>query len=477
MSHPQKRLYTRREFFRQGLGAVALAGAAASFPQAAQRGDAFTNRRTFGVVRSRSAPNDRVQVACIGLGDRGRQHLSGLEAVPEAAVVALCDVDQVVLYRRADLVRQWTGQNVSCYVDYRRLLEDRRIDAVSVATCNHTHALIALAALEAGKDVYIEKPCSHNLFEGRQLERAAQAYGRICFHGTQSRSSPAVQEAVQQLQAGLIGRVRLARVRCSVGPAPPAPTPDEPTPSAVAYDLWLGPAPARPFNRNRFHRHWRWWWEYGNGPLGNQALHLVDLARWGLGVGWPRRVQPLPNGDRPTEHIWETTSPRPTFPGATGDQCWVFDFPGDKRLVLELRANEEAVGQLGRRQPTPETAIFYGSEGVMEVDYFGYRTFFGRRGAPGPHGQAPSEEFEQFIHAVRTRRIEPGGPDIHEGHLSSGLVHLANIAARLRRPVEFDPHAETILADEEAGRLCTRLYRRPFVVREIGLINASPLLG
>jgi len=456
-------MYTRREFLGQGLGAVALASAGDSFSRALQTHAAFANRRVVGVVRSRPAPNDRVQAACIGLGHRGRQHLVGLEAVPGAAVVALCDVDQETLGRRADELQQWTGRNVRCSVDYRRLLEDRRIDAVSIATCNHTHALIALAALEAGKDVYIEKPCSHNLFEGRQLVRAAQQYGRICFHGVQSRTSPAVQEAVRHLQEGVIGRVGLARVRCSVGGLPPAATPNEPTPATVAYDLWLGPAPMRPFNRSRFHGCWRWWWEYGNGPLGNQGLHLVDLARWGLGVGWPRQVRPLRNASASDAPLLT-----PAFPWAMGGQAWVFEFPGDKTLVLELWPNEKSEGWSGRRQPTPEMVAFYGSEGMMEVDYLGYRTFLGRRRQPGPYGQAASQEFEQFVLAVRTRRIERGSPSIDEGHLSSGLVHLANIAGRLNRPLRFDPATETILADEEAERLCTRWYRRPFVLPEMG---------
>lgn len=412
----------------------------------------------FGVwLRRRVSPNEQIRVACIGLGQRGSQHWQGWESVPGAVVVALCDVDQTVLARQAQQFRAYTGRDVRLEVDYRRLLDDGTIDAVSVATCNHTHALITLTALQAGKHVYVEKLCSHNLWEGAQLVRAVQKYRGICFHGTQARSSPAVQQAISYLQGGLIGQVEVARIR-AVAPGPaPTPGPDEPTPPGVAYDLWLGPAPVRPFNRARFHRHWRWWPEYGNGPLANHSFHLLDLARWGLGVSWPQRIRPgqnLPNGKIASSVV--------------GPELWQVEFPGRKTILVELWPAPPRPAKASACWRPTEAVTFYGTEGQMVVDCFGYRTWFARGREPGPAAKAPSQEFEQFLQAVRTRHIPPAAPDILEGHRSCGLVHLINIARHLGRAIEFDPETQTIPADPEAFALCRSSYRKPFLLPEIG---------
>jgi len=176
------------------------------------------------------------------------------------------------------------------YVDVRKLLEDKDIDAISIATPNHWHSLMAIWGCQAGKDVYVEKPCSHNTFEGRQLVRAVKKYNRICQHGSQSRSNPGMQEATKHLTDGTIGDVYLARAICykwrpTIGRAK-----EEAVPSGVNYDLWTGPAPLKPFTRNRFHYNWHWIWDTGNGEVGNQAIHEIDIARWGLGVGFPVSV-------------------------------------------------------------------------------------------------------------------------------------------------------------------------------------------
>jgi len=459
---------TRREFLRCGMEAALAAGVGICSskrlpaPLTKAVGETWPIRPPVGLARRRPGPNERIQVACIGLGQRGSQHIQGLESVPGAAVVALCDVDRAVLYQQAEEFRQRTGRSVLQEVDYRCLVERTDVDAVSVATCNHTHALIAAAALRAGKYVYIEKPCSHNFWEGLMLVRAAQKYGRVCFHGAQARTSPAVQEAMQRLQEGLIGQVRLARIRAVLPGPPPPPMPDEPTPPGVAYDLWLGPAPLSPFNRSRFHRHWRWWPEYGNGPLASQAFHLVDLARWGLAVDWPQAIRPMGNPAKQAESKQTDTLLWPV-----GPEIWQLEFPGQKAIRVELRPAGSRDGSVGSAGWFAETVTFYGTYGQMEVDCFGYRTWLGPGREPGPRQEAPPQEFEEFIRAVRSGQIPHGGPDILQGHLSSGLVHLVNIVRQLGRTVRFDPASQTILLDSQAFPLPRPEYRKPFLMPEI----------
>src|SRR3984893_17216457 len=230
--------------------------------------------------------NDRVRVAVCGLRNRGKDHLDGFAHVPNVEVAALCDVDETVLNQRRGEVRG----SPRTVADVRRLMEDPTIDAISIATPHHWHALIAIWACQAGKDVYVEKPCSHNLWEGRQLVRAAAKYHRIVQHGTQSRSTRAQIEAIDHLHKGTFGDIYLARGLCFKRRDTIGRTPAEPVPQGVDYDLWTGPAPLKSFTRNRFHYNWHWIWETGNGDLGNQGVHQVDIARWGLGVGFPVSV-------------------------------------------------------------------------------------------------------------------------------------------------------------------------------------------
>ena len=179
------------------------------------------------------------------------------------------------------------------FVDVRKLLEDKSIDAISIATPNHWHSLMGIWACQAGKDVYVEKPCSHNLWEGKQFVAAAQKYGRMVQHGTQIRSATAVREGIKKLHEGLIGDIYMARGLCykwrnTIGHAPV-----QPVPAGVNYDLWTGPAPLHDFTHNRFHYNWHWFWAYGNGDMGNQGTHQMDVARWGLGVGFPNKVSAI----------------------------------------------------------------------------------------------------------------------------------------------------------------------------------------
>ena len=239
-----------------------------------------------------ASPNDTVRVACVGIRGQGNAHIGNYARMKNVEIAALCDVDSQVLNTRADeVVNRHGKKKPALYADIRKLLENKDIDVVSIATPNHWHALMTIWALQAGKDVYCEAR-SHNIFESKQIV-ARRKYGRIVAHGTNSRSSASVREAKRQIDAGLIGDVYMTRAlifkwRNTIGKAPV-----EPAPSYVDYDLWTGPAPKRPFTKNRFHYNWHWFWDTGNGDIGNQGIHEVDLSRWLMGVDWPTKVSAI----------------------------------------------------------------------------------------------------------------------------------------------------------------------------------------
>ncbi len=237
--------------------------------------------------------NDRIRVAVVGVRGRGWDHVKEFHPIPGVEIAYLCDVDENVLRQRVADAEKMDIPKPQTYMDIRKLLEDKNVDAVSIATPNHWHSLVGIWAAQAGKDIYIEKPCSHNWWEGRQLVRAVEKYKVICEHGSQCRSSAAIREAMDQMRSGLLGDVYMSRGLCykwrdTIGHAAP-----EPVPAGVHYDLWTGPAPMKQFTKNRFHYNWHWIWDTGNGDLGNQGIHEVDLARWGLGVTLPTKVTAL----------------------------------------------------------------------------------------------------------------------------------------------------------------------------------------
>jgi len=415
--------------------------------------------------------NDRVRVAVCGLHGRGRDHINGFSQVPNVEIAALCDIDENLLGKRAGEV----GGSPKTCVDIRRLLEDKSIDAISIATPNHWHSLMAIWACQAGKDVYVEKPCSHNLWEGGQLVRASEKYNRIVQHGTQIRSSPAIQEAVKGLHQGVVGEVYLARGLCfkrrdTIGHAP-----EEAVPAGVHYDLWTGPAPLRPFTRNRFHYNWHWNWETGNGDLGNQGVHQLDMARWGLGLRFPSRVCAMGG-----HFMFDDDQQTPN----TLSCAFEFDLPDGKRRMLEFEVrhwitnNEAGIGQknLVRRAKrffSHHDAIgniFYGADGYLATGDEGaasYEIVSGRDEKSGPHGQGGGDHFANFIECVRSRKKEDLNAPIAEGHISCALVHLANASYRLGRMLRFDAEAQRVIDDDEANRLLRdgdRGYRAPFVV-------------
>jgi len=417
-------------------------------------------RRTFllasAAAASRSwaqkSPNDTVRVAVLGVNGRGRDHIAGFQKLKNVEVVVLCDPDRNVAAARAAAFEKTYGRSVRTETDLRRVFEDRSIDAVSIATPNHWHALATIWACQAGKDVYVEKPGSHNVFEGRKMIEAAAKYNRIVQHGVQLRSSPAVQEAVAKLREGVIGKVYMARAiiyrwRGSIGKKS-----FEPTPPYLDYNLWLGPAAERPFSRRWVHYNWHWHWDFGNGEIGNQGVHETDMCLWGLGVGLPRFI--TASGGK---FLWDDDKETPEILTAG------FLYPEQNKYIeVAVRhwcTNEEQGVGVGN--------IFYGSEGILLIKgYNRYETYLGPKRQPGPTRSEDGDHYANFIQAVRSRKTEELNAPVETAHFSSALAHLGNIAYRLGRRLEFDPARERFVGDEEADRLLTREYRKPFVVPE-----------
>jgi predicted dehydrogenase len=415
---------SRRRFFLSALGSIPALGAQAS---------------------------DRIRIAVIGLHGRGRDHVSAYSRIGDVEVAAFCDPDEEVLRSRASAYEGKLGRKPIVETDLPRILARKDLDAVSIATPNHWHALAANWACQAGKDVYVEKPGAHNLFEGRKLIEAAARYDRIVQHGVQLRSSPALQEAVQLLGKGVIGNVTKARGlvyrnRHSIGRKP-----DGPPPSALQYDLWQGPAQPRPFNPNIVHYNWHWRWAYGNGEIGNQGIHETDMCMWGLGAT-TLPVKVSATGKR----IWDDDKETPDVLSTR------YELATGQQIEMEIRP--------WTRDPeegTPVGNIFFGKEGMMLVkDYDEFKVFLGPKREPGPHGKSSGNHFANFIAAVRARKKSLQNGPVETAHTASGIAHLGNIAYRLGRDLRFDPECERFDGDEEANRLITREYRAPFIVPE-----------
>jgi predicted dehydrogenase len=438
--------------------------------------------------------NDRIRIAVVGVRGRGWDHVKEYRPIPGVEIAYLCDVDENVLRQRVADAEKMDIPKPQTYVDVRKLLEDKNVDAVSIATPNHWHSLIGIWAAQAGKDIYIEKPCSHNWWEGRQLVRAVDKHRVICQHGSQCRSSAAIREAMDKMRSGLLGDVYMARGLCykwrdTIGHAGP-----EPVPPGVHYDLWTGPAPLKQFTKNRFHYNWHWIWDTGNGDLGNQGIHEVDLARWGLGVTLPTKVTAtgghfLFDDDQQTPNVI-TAAYEFNTPGAktkmmtfevrgwtTNHEAGIGtgEFAGGGVPDAGLKAAAASGGQdkksLGPASGKPSTIgnLYYGSKGYLAIsDYDSYKSFLGSNQEPGPEKHAPvkNEHFVNFIECMRSRKAEDLRAPILEGHLSATLVHLANASYRLGRTINFDPQTESVINDAEATELLKGSYRAPFIVPE-----------
>jgi predicted dehydrogenase len=430
--------------------------------------------------------NDRVRVGVCGIRGQGFVAVEEYSQLRNVDVAGVCDVDDNIMATRLRDMDLMALPKPLVFNDPRKMMEDKSLDAISIATPNHWHSLIAIWACQAGKDVYVEKPCSHNPWEGRQLVRAAAKYNRLVQHGTNSRSNDATREAIDRLRDGLLGEVYMARGLCFNRRNTIGRTPAAPVPAGVNYDLWTGPAPFKPFTANRFHYNWHWMWDTGNGDIGNQGVHQIDVARWGLGVKFPNKVSAIGG------HVmFDDDQETPNVLNA----AFEFDLPDGKRRILEfevrhwLTNNEGGLGEPGfgvvipsfLGSPRPERLprsrdgavgnIFYGSKGTMDITGEGkgqaYRTWLGPEQERGPAWTSGGNNWGNFIDCVRSRRKEDLKAPIEEGHISTTLIHLANASYRLGRTLRFDPETEQVIGDDEANRLLRGTYREPYVVPEV----------
>jgi len=424
------------------------------------------NRRYFlaalSAVSARRAvaAGDKLTIACMGVRGRAGHLLRGFLDLPDVEVAMLCDIDSRLLPAAAKLVQDKKGKAPRTTGDFRRALDDKSIDALVVGTPDHWHALPTILACQAGKHVYVEKPCSHNVREGQVMLAAARKHNRVVQVGIQSRSGRHFAEACEYIRSGALGKVVLARgweasrQRSTGRPA------DTAVPAGVDYDLWLGPAPKRPFNPNRFHYNWHWFWDYGNGDIGNQGVHEMDICRWGLNLNTlPRRV--VSTGGK---FVYQDDQETPNTQSAT------FDY-GGVQIQFEVRGLlSHPDGALEFRGNNTIGNTFYGADGFLSIDANGYQIFKGEKHELVKEVKLTENiwdtrpHFNNFIAAVRSRRHEDLTCDIEQGHLSAALCHLANISYRTGRSLRFDSAKETFVNDADANKLLTREYRTPFTL-------------
>lgn len=436
--------------------------------------------------------NGDIRIAVVGFNGQGKSHIEAFRKIPGVRVVALCDVDKSVLEGEAKKFRD-RNEPIETYTDVRKLLENKNIDAISTATPNHWHALISIWACQAGKDVYVEKPVSHNVWEGRQIVKAARKYDRIVQTGTQCRSN--LGEPVQWLQDGNLGKIKLARGLCykprkSIGLT----TGEQPIPSSVDYDLWCGPAPKGPLHRAKLHYDWHWVWDTGNGDLGNQGIHQMDIARWILGED-----ELSPNVLSIGGRLGYKDD------GTTANTQFIVHNYKKAPLIFEVRGLD-----------TPEYrgskigVIVDCEHGSMVIPSYNKAIAYDKSGKEIKQFNINESHHENFIKAVRSRKVKDLNADILEGHLSSALCHTGNISyllgketapeeiraaikgdaaaletydrmaehlaangvdlklnkATLGVPLKMNTSKETFKGNDQANTLLTREYRKPFVVPE-----------
>lgn len=481
---------TRRQFLEDSMFAAASAVAAGSASELLAAGS-----------KQSSSPIEKLGVAVVGVRGRGGSHIGAFAGRKDTEVLYICDVDADVGERRVKETARRQRRAPKFEGDIRKVLEDSRVDIVTIATPNHWHALGAIWSIQAGKDVYLEKPVSHNVSEGRRIVEAARRYERICQTGTQCRSNPGMIAAMEYVHDGEIGKVEVARGLCHARRGSIGPRGIYEPPASVDYDLWLGPAAMVPVTRPRFHYDWHWQWAYGNGDLGNQGINQMDLARWGLGANELSRGVISFGGRYDGDDAVETAN----------TQVVVHDYD-DAALILEVRAAKR-----GSYKGTKVGVIFEGTEGYVVMTSYTSGAGFDADGNKVREFSGRANHFESFLQAVRSRKVCDVTADIEEGHLSSALCHMGNASYRLGdlvpadglkerlSPLElsskvrhaikqalrhvgnknggagdqricagpllsFDPKTETFLDNEQANQMLSREYRRPFVVPEAGQV-------
>lgn len=381
--------------------------------------------------------NDRIRIAVAGINGRGQVHFKCYCAIPNVEVAYLVDPDSRLFASRSAAVKKLSGNTPQCVQDIRRALDDKNLDAVSIVTPDHWHALMGIWACQAGKDVHVEKPCSHNIVEGRRLVEAARKYNRIVQHGAQRRSDPEWIKLTSDIRKGKYGKLLLAyafanRPRESIGIKAA-----EPPPAELDYNLWVGPSPMHPFRTNLVHYEWHWIWDFGSGELGNLGTHQLDVARCAMPVGTaPQSVVSL-GGRYGYKDQGETPNTQLTF----------IDF-GDVKLVCEQRG-------LVTKKNIKVTVEFHTDAGVIKEGQFfpkGKQTGEPIKGCPlGGFADLGQLHFRNFIDCMRSRKREDINGEILEGHQSTVLAHLGNISYRLGKDVSFDGQPQ-VFADDKMAR-------------------------
>jgi predicted dehydrogenase len=481
----------RRQFLEESMLAAAATAAAVS---------GVDDLLADPLPRVRDA-NDRLGVAVVGTRGRGNSHLGFFASQRDLRVLYVCDVDRQIGPLRAEqTARRQGGAPPAWVADLRHVLDDPRVDIVSVATPNHWHALAAIWAMQAGKHVYVEMPVSHNIWEGCRMVEVARRQQRICQSGLQARSNPGMRAAIQYVQSGGIGTVNYARGVCYRQQRPFAPVEVAAVPEHIDYDLWLGPAPQVPLTRQRFHYDWRWQWAYGNGEMGNQAVHQLDLCRWGL------QLQSLGHSALSYASCVDDSDRDP------GRWQVSLHTAGQWMIVQETRCTTR------RPRGVPAGVIFEGTDGYVVLTSYHSGTAFDLKGHPVRHfrgGGGRQWHFTNFVEAIRLGSCLHLHADIEEGHLSSALMHAGNISCRLGQEVPLataqtklagldidgplsqmpenmarhsgaSPHdgddssvrlgsllhcdgvAEQFSGNPQANLMLTRDYRPPYVVPDIG---------
>ncbi|MBE7488371.1 Gfo/Idh/MocA family oxidoreductase [bacterium] len=415
-----------------------------------------------------SSPNDRIQLGCIGLGGMGCGDMADFLTFDEVDVVALCDVDSTHLARAAGMVKERRNKTPDTCLDFRDLLGRHDIDAVLIATPDHWHGIITALACKSGKDVYVEKPFTHNIREGRLAVQAARANSRVTQLGCQVHASLGYHKAVEIIQSGALGTITQARAWLSSNQAPQGiGKPEDGTvPEGLDYNFWLGPAPQRPYNPNRSHFKWRYFWDYGGGQLADFTCHMIDVFLWGTNPGFPRRVSAV-GGRYALEDNAETPD--------TLNVVWEFDPPQSQSSPLQLiwsHTECNADGLEGRSKGLK----LCGTQGTLIVDYgwFIHKDPGGKviqefKEEGNPVGDAGIRHKREFLDCIRSRSL--CSADIEYGHQLTTLANLGNISHRVGRTLAWDGETETISHDPQANRLVQREYRKGWDLAALGVVD------
>ena len=449
----------RRQFLKSSL----LTGASLSLAPAIARS------QTTNVNAQIVGANNDIRVAVVGLNSRGKNHLDNL-GMKGVRIAAICDVDSAVLARTSAYLKEKFDITPETYQDYRKLLENKDIDAVTLATPNHWHSLGGIWAAQAGKDVYVEKPISHNIWEGRKLVEAARKYGRIMQAGTQTRSSFAIKEAIEWLRAGNLGKIKLARSLCyrrrdTIGKA----TEPVKIPDTVDYDQWCGPAPKeKELWRKKFHYDWHWSWPMGNGDLGNQGVHQVDMVRWALGYDEVApRVFSL--GGRLGYNDDGTTPNTMISLLDYKDVPVIFEVRG-----LPAKSGEEKMDSY--RGHRGVSAVFECEGGFMVFPNYTSAVACDKDAKEVKKWQGSDNHYANFINAVRSRKSSDLNAEVLEGHLSAAIAHQANISYQLGSKKTPDQVRDTVKNDKSVAEALGRMEEH-LAANNVDLKNTTLTLG